>query len=160
MCFSISLEGMKERIAWKWRLLGNVFLEESCRSYCKFSKCFVYGIEWSIGVLKERVLHSSSVKLGFKFELFDLILYFSVFFFGCESQTDEPALIVKAQWTQLSVVAKCWGNGHSGKAALEAGVMLGTFESHFPCKTNWLCWQMEKNQFFGCQKVQFSQVLG
>lgn len=101
MCFSNSLDGMKERITWKWRLLGNVFLEESCRSYCKFSKfskfSFVYGTEGPIGCSKERVLHSSSVKLGFKFELFDLILYFSVFFFDREPQTDGPALAVKAQ---------------------------------------------------------------
>lgn len=87
---------MKERITWKWKLLGNVFLEESCRSYCKFSKCVVYGTKGLMGCLKERVLHSSSVKLGFKFELFDLI-YFSVFFFNPDPQTDGSALIVKAQ---------------------------------------------------------------
>lgn len=97
MCFSNSLEGMKERSTWKWRLLGNVILEESCRSYHKFSKCFVYGTEESLGCLKERVLHSGSVKLGFKFEHFGLILYFSVFFFDHEPQTDVPALVVKAQ---------------------------------------------------------------
>lgn len=105
MCFSNSLECMKEIITWKQRLLGNVFLEESYRSYCKFSKCFVYGTKGLIGCLKKRVLHSSSVKLGFRFELFDLI-YFSVFFFDHEPQTDGSALIVKPSESHFKCCCK------------------------------------------------------
>lgn len=82
---------------WKWRLLGNVFLEESCTSCCKFSKCIVYGTGRSIRCWKERILHSSSAELGLKFEPFDLILYFSVFFFVHEPQTDVPAFLAEAQ---------------------------------------------------------------
>ena len=138
-----------------------MFLEESCTSCWKFSKCIVYGTERSVRCWKEGIFHSSSAELGFKFEPFDLILYFSVFFFDDEPQTDVPAFLAEAQWLSPksganptpSVVAKSWNNRHCWQSCPGQLMSCGAPFNHIlHVKPTDMCWQIEKFSSLSAKK--------